>query len=442
MSLDSCGGISLTPSDRARRAAGSGRAGPRCGRAIRPAASSRKGSGPSTSVQPAGIERTRSSPGLAEEDPVVAPAVGVADQLELPAAQWVERMGDTETSFTSRTACSRRPISKGKVERANREVKADFLAWLGGQVLPERPTLGWYDAAARRWATEVVAKRRHRTTERIVGEAWTEERPLLLPVSPPCHRPLRGRRHPRGAAGWCASGPDAARARGRDRRDPVPRRLCGAGPVSRASEARTATAYARLREHLADLGLATRLGAARRRAGAGLEEDGLGPGRGHGAAPRRRGGGDRGPPAGGRLRFAHYPLEKRLADFELDFQPSIDRAVIAELSTLRFVEERRNVLLLGPPGVGKSHVAIALGIAATEAGYRTYFTTAADLVAALTSAHLEGSWSAKMRTYTGPSVLVIDELGCAPRGAISPGGQRGPPPAAATAGRSWGQSDS
>ncbi len=69
------------------------------------------------------------------------------------------------------------------MERANRELKEDFLAWLGGQVLPERPTLGWYDAAARRWALEVVAEHRHRTTERIVREAWAEERPLLLPVS-------------------------------------------------------------------------------------------------------------------------------------------------------------------------------------------------------------------------------------------------------------------
>jgi DNA replication protein DnaC len=116
----------------------------------------------------------------------------------------------------------------------------------------------------------------------------------------------------------------------------------------------------------------------------------------------------------GRLRFAHYPVHKTLAEFDFDFQPSLDRKVIAELSTLRFVEEKRNVILLGPPGVGKTHLAIALGIAATEVGYRTYFTSASDMVSSLQSAHLEGVSRYRMRTYTGPSVLVIDELGYLP----------------------------
>lgn len=104
-----------------------------------------------------------------------------ADGRAIHAPEWL----DTAALLGTRPRACRayRAKTKGKVERVNREVKADFLAWLGGQVLPERPTLGWYDAAARRWATEVVAQRRHRTTERIVGEAWAQERPLLLPVS-------------------------------------------------------------------------------------------------------------------------------------------------------------------------------------------------------------------------------------------------------------------
>jgi transposase len=75
-----------------------------------------------------------------------------------------------------------RAKTKGKVERMVRELKESLLPWLSGQVLPRRPTLANYDALARRWIEETVLPRRHRTTGRLVGEAWAEERPLLRPI--------------------------------------------------------------------------------------------------------------------------------------------------------------------------------------------------------------------------------------------------------------------
>jgi DNA replication protein DnaC len=87
---------------------------------------------------------------------------------------------------------------------------------------------------------------------------------------------------------------------------------------------------------------------------------------------------------------------------------------VDELATLRFVEERANLLLIGPPGVGKTMLALCLGHQAVDAGYRVYYTTAADLVARCHRAAIEGRWATTMRFFCGPAVLIVDELGYLP----------------------------
>lgn len=115
-----------------------------------------------------------------------------------------------------------------------------------------------------------------------------------------------------------------------------------------------------------------------------------------------------------RTNLARFPFVKGLEAFDFPYQPSIDRKQIQQLSLCHFIEHGENVVILGPPGVGKTHLAVGLGIKAIEHGYRVLFSTAAAMIATLTRAHGEGRLEEKLKLYTVPRLLIIDEIGYLP----------------------------
>ncbi|MFG2149634.1 IS21-like element helper ATPase IstB [Streptomyces sp. NPDC048696] len=114
------------------------------------------------------------------------------------------------------------------------------------------------------------------------------------------------------------------------------------------------------------------------------------------------------------LRLSRLPHHKTLEDYDFAFQPELEPRKVKDLATLAFVEAKANAALLGPPGVGKTHIAVALAVAACRAGYSIYFTTLDDMVRNLKVAETAGRLVTKLASYVRPSVLVVDEVGYQP----------------------------
>src|SRR5919202_2567727 len=115
-----------------------------------------------------------------------------------------------------------------------------------------------------------------------------------------------------------------------------------------------------------------------------------------------------------RVRTAHFPQVKTLEDFNLDHLPSLRRDVLAHLATTTFVAKADNVILFGPPGIGKTHLAIGLGVKACHAGYSVLFDTASNWITRLADAHHAGRLDAELKKIRRYKLIIVDEVGYIP----------------------------
>ena len=115
-----------------------------------------------------------------------------------------------------------------------------------------------------------------------------------------------------------------------------------------------------------------------------------------------------------RIKAARFPVPKTLAEFDFDFQPKLDVKLIKTLATVEFVPKKENVIFVGQPGTGKTHLAVALGLRACEQGYRVRFTTIQDLAATLRASMADHTTEARIAELVEPDLLILDELGFTP----------------------------
>lgn len=108
---------------------------------------------------------------------------------------------------------------------------------------------------------------------------------------------------------------------------------------------------------------------------------------------------------------AKFPSHKTLEDFDFSFQPSIDKRIINDCLTCNFIKEKKNIVFIGNPGTGKTHLSIAIGIRALMKGFKVYFTSIAEMLQNLNSSRADNSYYQKVSTYLGYDLLILDELG-------------------------------
>lgn len=112
-----------------------------------------------------------------------------------------------------------------------------------------------------------------------------------------------------------------------------------------------------------------------------------------------------------RFQKAHFPFTKTLEEYDFNFQPTLNRQEIYNLATCEFIRKKENVVFIGPPGTGKTHLSISIGIKALQQGYKVIFTTVSDMMGALFESKADNSYAQKLKYYLSSDLLILDELG-------------------------------